>query len=116
MNEPPKSEAVLIRPRTPTLSNDAVEMVAAVFRTVGDPTRIRLVEALNEHGRATGSGLADRLGLTQQAVSKQLGVLHHAGIVRRRRAGAWVYYELIDWTAWWLVEQVAAYLTAPSPR
>ncbi len=90
------------------LSDDAVEMIAAVFRTIGDGTRIRLMEALNEQGSATGSGLADRLGLTQQAVSKQLAALHQAGIVRRRRAGAWVHYELIDWTPWWVVEQLAA--------
>jgi DNA-binding transcriptional ArsR family regulator len=120
MTESPKNVSVANHPRTAgrsaVLSDDAVEMIAAMFRTVGDPTRIRVLEALNARGRATGSGLADRLGLTQQAVSKQLGVLHQAGIVRRRRAGAWVYYELIDWTGWWLIEQVAASLAASSSR
>jgi DNA-binding transcriptional ArsR family regulator len=67
---------------------------------------------LNQEGSATGGGLAVRLDISQQAVSKQLAVLHQAGIVRRRRAGAWVHYELIDWTGWWLVEQISAALSA----
>jgi DNA-binding transcriptional ArsR family regulator len=94
------------------LTGDTVDMVAAMLRVVGDPTRIRLMEALHQDGSATGGGLATRLGLSQQAVSKQLGVLFQAGIVSRRRDGAWVHYELIDWTGWWLVEQISAALSA----
>ena len=104
----------MVRP-SPVLSDDTVEMIAAMLRVIGDATRIRLMEALNEQGSATGSGLADRLGLTQQAVSKQLAVLHQSGILRRRREGAWVHYELVDWTGWWLVEQIGAALAASEP-
>jgi DNA-binding transcriptional ArsR family regulator len=98
------------RKRNTVLSDGTVELTAAVFKVLGDPTRIRVLEVLNEQGSATGSGLMVRLGMTQQAVSKQLGILHRAGIVRKRRKGAWVHYELIDWTGWWLVEQTAATL------
>jgi len=115
MNESPKNSQTdppETGPPPSVLSDDAVEMIAAVFRTIGDATRIRLMEALNEQGSATGSGLAERLGLTQQAVSKQLASLHQAGIVGRRRDKAWVHYELIDWTPWWLVEQIGAAITA----
>lgn len=94
------------------LGDDVVDMVAAMLRVIGDPTRIRLVEALQRDGSGTGGGLAVRLGISQQAVSKQLGVLYQAGIVSRRRDGAWVHYELIDWTGWWLVEQISAALSA----
>lgn len=95
-----------------SLTDEMVDMVAAMLRVIGDPTRIRLIEALNQDGSATGGGLALRLSCSQQAVSKQLGVLHQAGMVSRRRAGAWVHYELIDWTGWWLVEQISAALSA----
>ena len=95
-----------------SLPDDTVDMIGAMLRVVGDPTRIRLMEALNQGGSATGGALADRLGISQQAVSKQLGVLYQAGIVSRRRAGAWVHYELIDWTGWCLVEQISAALSA----
>lgn len=107
MNETPTNPQT-DPPAPQVLSDDAVEMIASAFRTIGDATRIRLMEALNEQGSATGSALADRLGLTQQAVSRQLAALFQAGVVRRRRDGLWVHYELTDWTPWWLVEQLAA--------
>ena len=94
------------------LGDDVVDMVAAMLRVIGDPTRIRLMEALQRDRSATGGGLAARLEMSQQAVSRQLGVLYQAGIVSRRRDGAWVHYELIDWTGWWLVEQISAALSA----
>lgn len=101
------------RPSTPSnrgLPVEAVESIASMLRVLADPTRIRLIEALNDCGGATVSGLTARFPLTQQGVSKQLAVLHQAGIVRRRREGVWVYYELTDFTAWWLIGQLAGAL------
>lgn len=89
---------------------ETVESIAAMLRVLADPTRIRLIEALNDCGGATVSSLTARFPLTQQGVSKQLAVLHQAGIVRRRREGVWVVYELIDFTAWWLIGQLAGAL------
>jgi DNA-binding transcriptional ArsR family regulator len=93
------------------LSGETVESIAAMLRVLADPTRIRLIEVLNERGRATVSALTACLPVTQQNVSKQLGVLHQAGIVSRHREGVWVYYELADFTGWWLVEQLAGALS-----
>lgn len=64
------------------------------------------MEILDE-GPASVGALAARVAARQQTVSWHLGVLHQAGIVSRRKSGAWVEYELVDWTGWWLVEQVA---------
>jgi DNA-binding transcriptional ArsR family regulator len=89
------------------LSEETVESLAAMMRVLADPTRIRLLEALNERGKATVSALASCMPLSQQGVSHQLGVLYQAGVVRRRREGVWVHYELCDWTGWWLLEQLA---------
>lgn len=89
-------------------------MIAAVLRALGDPTRIRLIEVLNDRGGATVSALAACVPVSQQRVSQQLAVLYEAGIVRRRREGMWVRYELVDWTGWWLVEQLASALDADS--
>lgn len=89
------------------LSEETIEALAAMLRVLADPTRIRLLEVLNARGQATVSALSDCLPLTQQGVSHQLGILRRAGIVRRRREGVWVNYELCDWTGWWLVEQLA---------
>lgn len=95
----------------PELPEGIVESIAAMLRVLADPTRIRLIEALNDRGAATVSGLTACFPLTQQGVSRQLAVLHQAGIVRRRREGIWVYYELVDFTAWWLIGQLAGALT-----
>jgi len=88
------------------LPDEAIELVAARLRVIGEPTRIRLMDLLDD-GDATVQELAERLGTTHQNVSKHLGVLSQAGIVSRRREGTSVRYALVDWTGWWLVEQIA---------
>jgi DNA-binding transcriptional ArsR family regulator len=102
-----------VHQRTPgraPLTAEMIEMIAAVLRALGDPTRLRLIEVLNERGGATVSALAACVPVSQQRVSQQLAVLHDAGIVCRQRDGMSVRYELIDWAGWWLVEQLAAAL------
>jgi DNA-binding transcriptional ArsR family regulator len=82
-------------------------MVAFRCRLFGEPTRIRLLELLNE-GAASVQELTDRLPTTHPNVSKHLSLLHQAGVVSRRKEGPSVRYALIDWTGWWLIEQLAA--------
>jgi len=87
-------------------------MVAAMLKVLGDPTRIRLIELLNDRGSATVSALTACVSVSQPTVSKQLGVLYQAGIVSRRREGMWVRYELVDFAGWWLIQQLASGLAA----
>ncbi len=89
-------------------------MVAAVLKVLSDPTRIRLVEILNDRGSATVGALTPYFSVSQQRVSQQLAVLHQAGVVRRRRQGIHVHYELVEFTCWWVVQQLASGL-AESP-
>ncbi len=70
-------------------------MVAKYFRTLGDPTRIRLLEILDE-GEAPVSELVERLGLPQPQVSKHLGCLRWCGFVVTRREHRAVYYRIAD--------------------
>lgn len=90
-----------------SLSQDVVESIASWLNVIAEPHRIRLIEILNG-GSATAPGLAVRLHTTRQNVCRHLAVLHQAGIVSRRRVGCHVEYELIDWSGWWLIEQVSA--------
>jgi DNA-binding transcriptional ArsR family regulator len=99
------------RGRDRRLSDQAVELVAFRCRLFGEPTRIRLLELLNE-GEATVQQLTDRLQTTHPNVSKHLSLLHQAGVVSRRKDGASVRYALIDWTGWWLIEQLGASIAA----
>ncbi len=82
-----------------------VELIAERFRVLGEPMRIRLLDALRE-GPATVQELQVTTGASQQNVSKHLGVLLHGGLVRRRKAGNFAIYEIADPGVFDLCEQV----------
>lgn len=88
------------------LSPEAIESVSAWLRVIADPTRIRLMQLLNA-GSSSVQGLACQLGTSRPNISKHLGVLRQAGIVRRRKVGSHALYELVDWSGWWMVEQAS---------
>src|SRR5262245_18368035 len=77
------------------LSIRTVGAVAVVFKLLGDPTRVRLVDALT-HGERCVCDLATLVGLTESAVSHQLRLLRAARLVRVRRVGRLAYYSLDD--------------------
>ncbi len=82
------------RPRPP-LTREAMELVAARFRAMGEPMRLQLLQQL-ESGECSVSVLAENLGATQPNVSKHLKVLQDAGLLRRRQQGNSVYYAIAD--------------------
>jgi DNA-binding transcriptional ArsR family regulator len=93
-------------PKRPALSDEVINLIAAHFKVVSEPHRIRLLELLSR-GSATVGELSDRfLTTTPQNVSKHLNVLFQAGMLSRRQEGNAVRYELVDWTGWWVVEQI----------
>jgi len=96
---------VTARPLPHPLPDRLVELVAATFRVIGEPMRIRLLDRLRD-GELGVQELADELGATQQNVSKHLGVLHAAGILRRRREGTRVLYAIEDDSVFALCESV----------
>ena len=65
------------------------------FKMLGNPTRIRILLLLMEQD-ANVSDLAERLGMTQSAVSHQLNLLKSNKLVRRRRDGKMIFYTLVD--------------------
>jgi DNA-binding transcriptional ArsR family regulator len=77
-----------------------------LFRTLADPTRRALFERLCREGEQTVGALTAHAGISQPAVSKHLGVLKLAGLVRDRQAGRQTHYSpqlgalapLVDWT------------------
>jgi len=76
-----------------------------VFKALADPTRRAIFERLARDGEQTVHALTDRAGVSQPAVSKHLGILKHAKLVRDRREGRETHYRaqpqaltpLIDW-------------------
>ncbi|WP_103223704.1 ArsR/SmtB family transcription factor [Roseibium marinum] len=77
-----------------------------LFRTLADPTRRGIFERLCREGEQTVVALTARAGVSQPAVSKHLGVLKQAGLVRDRQEGRRTHYSaridalapLTDWT------------------
>lgn len=77
------------------LSAEAVELVANRFRILGEPLRIRALQAL-QSGRKNVTELVAAVGSTQPNVSKHLRILQDAGIVGREQVGNNVYYYIAD--------------------
>src|SRR4029079_14694774 len=77
-----------------------------LFRTLADPTRRTIFERLCREGEQTVGALTAPAGISQPALSKHLGVLKQAGLVRDRHQGRQTHYSaqlralapLIDWT------------------
>ena len=71
------------------------DLIATRFRVIGEPMRIRLLDALRD-GPLTVNELAAALGASQQNVSKHVGVLAQAGIVARAKEGNRVRCSVAD--------------------
>src|SRR6266700_756684 len=63
-----------------------------LFRSLADPTRRAIFERLTRDGEQTVRALTDHAGVSQPAVSKHLGVLKLAGLVRDQRQGRETHY------------------------
>ena len=72
------------------------DQLAAVFRMLAEPARVRIVSALLEAGELCVCDLAAVVGLSETATSQHLRMLRGADAVRNRRAGRVVYYSLAD--------------------
>ncbi|MGH7316801.1 MAG: ArsR/SmtB family transcription factor [Candidatus Rokuibacteriota bacterium] len=79
------------------LDDDEARRLAAAFKVLGDPARLKLLSliAAGPGGEACVCDLIEPLGLRQPTVSHHLKVLHEAGIVTRERRGAWAYYRIV---------------------
>lgn len=87
------------------LPDELTDLIAQRFRVIGEPMRIRLLDALRD-GPATVGELTRRTGASQQNVSKHLGVLHGADIVGREKQGTFVRYFIADQSVFELCEVV----------
>ncbi len=74
---------------------ETVNALAEAFRTLSDPTRIRIIAALSKHNLCV-CDLANMLGLTGSAVSHQLRLLRGQRLVTYRKEGKIAYYTLDD--------------------
>jgi len=68
---------------------------AALFRTLGHPARVRILELLREGERTVGT-LQEALGLDSGGTSQHLAALRRIGLVESRKEGTSVHYRASD--------------------
>jgi DNA-binding transcriptional ArsR family regulator len=83
------------RVREHPLANGMAVQLAATFKALADPTRVRMLHALS-HAELCVGDLAAVLEMSESAVSHQLRLLRSLRVVRTRRDGKLVFYMLDD--------------------
>lgn len=75
--------------------NETLYSLAELFKVFGDPTRIRILYALSIEELCV-QDIADKLDMSQSAISHQLRILKQMSLVKFRRDGKTIYYSLAD--------------------
>ena len=81
--------------RKMALDDAEIELLAQTFKAFGDPSRLRILTAL-ELQEMCVCDLAALLGISESAVSHQLRLLRTIKLVKNRREGTVLYYCLND--------------------
>ncbi|MFF0496874.1 ArsR/SmtB family transcription factor [Nocardia aobensis] len=81
----------------PVVGAEAAHDLAAMFKALGDPVRLRVLSAIAARagGEACVCDVSDGLDVTQPTISHHLKVLREAGLVTGERRASWVYYRVI---------------------
>ena len=77
------------------LSEEQLARVASVFKVLGEPTRLRILQTICDAPRHVGE-IVELTGATQANVSKHLSLLLQAGVLQRRKDGQRVFYGMRD--------------------
>jgi len=79
----------------PTLTEEEAQGTAELFKALGDPARVRIVNLIATSGGAVcACDFNDALGLAQPTVSHHLKKLADAGLLEREQRGKWAYFSL----------------------
>ncbi len=77
------------------LADDELEQIARHFRLLGEPMRLKILQAICQEPR-TVNDIVSAVGATQANVSRHLSLLALAGILTRKKEGQCVYYGMKD--------------------
>lgn len=90
-------------------------LIAERFQVLGEPMRVRILDALRD-GEASVGEIAARLGASQQNISKHLATIYANGVVSRRKDGNRVLYAIEDESVLDLCEHVCGSLERAQER
>lgn len=94
------------------LADPRPELLADMFRLLGDPSRLKLVLALCE-GASAASAAATRAGLSPQLASHHLRLLKAARLVRAMRKGREIHYDIADDHVRHMLDDMVAHVSEP---
>ncbi|MBO0916896.1 ArsR/SmtB family transcription factor [Streptomyces laculatispora] len=97
---------------TAPLDEEQAGTLAAVFKALGDPVRLRLLSMIASRagGEVCVCDLTPAFELSQPTISHHLKLLKQAGLIDSERRGTWVYYRLLPE----MTDRLAAILTRPA--
>ena len=101
------------------LSEQQAASLAAIFKALSDPIRLRLLSMIASHddGEACVCDLTPAFDVSEPTISHHLKVLRESGLVTSERRASWVYYRVIPQALTGLSQLLACLLyTSPSPR
>jgi DNA-binding transcriptional ArsR family regulator len=77
-----------------TVSGSTAEQRAAVFKALGEPTRLRIVDFLRRRGEATGTEVAEHAGISLALLCHHSDELIDSGVVLKRKEGQTSYWRI----------------------
>jgi DNA-binding transcriptional ArsR family regulator len=89
------SHGVRGKATTAAIDADVARQVAQTMQALATPSRVRILGRLKESACSVGE-LAEAVGMEQSAVSHQLRLLRHLGLVVGERSGRRIVYSLHD--------------------
>lgn len=78
----------------PLMSERKLEFASTMFKLLGHPLRLRIVEMLDLHGEETVNNIAEFTEQPQSTVSLYLNRLKNSGLLKSRRDGNQTYYSI----------------------
>ena len=77
------------------LNQDQLQAVAKLLDLLAEPTRLDILQNLKKKPLSVGQ-IVDATNAKQSNISKQLGILHDAGMLKRERQGNLIFYSIAD--------------------
>ena len=73
-----------------------IDDLSQLFKCLSEPIRLRILNLLLAHGELCVCDIVDTLGISQGVVSRHLAYLRNNNILKSRREGTWMYYQIIE--------------------
>ena len=94
------------------ISTHTIQEISILFKILGDPTRVKIVWALEQHDLCV-CDIANILDMTKSATSHQLALLRKNNIVKTRREGKQIFYSLDDEHVTSIIEIAKTHVSHP---